>query len=125
MNLDIRAWLKDEDRMVNVAITSFIGEEFDCYDGDSSSGDWYSFNDAIFMQFTGLLDKKGKKIYEGDIVRFRDACDYKHTWSGFVDFADGSFRINGDFIKHYRWIDYEVEVIGNIHENPELLKEVK
>lgn len=72
-------------------------------------------------QYTGLTDKNGKKIFEGDIVR----VDYDLTFCdfvGYVDYADGSFRIVSDLGVHYRWIDYEVTVIGNIHDNPELLK---
>ena len=75
-------------------------------------------------QYTGLTDKNGKKIFEGDIVKCKDYLEAKpFEFQGYVDFKDGSFVIVGDFMTHYRWLDYEVEIIGNIHDNPELLKE--
>ena len=76
-------------------------------------------NDYIFMQFTGLKDKNGKEIYEGDI--------------GLFDCAGGKVKstiIWNDFVARYErndipylagGIDGQCEVIGNIYENPELL----
>ena len=77
-------------------------------------------------QYTGLKDKDGKEIYEGDIITGRDALlagfSQKDNIYGVVDYADGSFVIKGDLLTHYRWLDYNAEVIGNIHDNPELLE---
>ena len=86
-------------------------------------------------QFTGQYDKNDKKIYEGDIVRW-EYPDYDHCtgWKGTVKnvckvtFEYGSFRINAypydlgsceDFFEDNE--TYGLEVIGNIHDNPELL----
>lgn len=72
-------------------------------------------------QYTGLTDKNGKKVFEHDLVKAYDPLDEK-SFIGVVKFFDGSFYIcDTDFCSYYRWIDYEVEVIGNIHDNPELL----
>lgn len=92
--------------------------------------DYFDTEDMILMQYTGLHDKNGKEIYEGDIVRckkyiggnFVDYCIEK----GFVEFKDGEFglhRKQGYYqsLKKFLEYDYELEVIGNIYDNPELL----
>lgn len=80
-------------------------------------------------QFTGLHDKNGKEIYEGDIctvsLKFFDIKNEKTK----VIFKDGCFYFqygySDDYVKSYKaWETDSVEVIGNIHNNPEMLKEV-
>lgn len=82
----------------------------------------YEVNPETVSQYTGLTDKNGKRIFEGDIVKGEDALLRDIEIFGYVCFKDGSFVISDDLITHYRWIDYEVEVIGNIHDNPELME---
>lgn len=79
-------------------------------------------NRYVIEQYTGLKDKNGKKIYEGDIITaFVGVVQvvYCQEWGQFV-FAqkDGSIGTCEDFV---HWSSRDVEVIGNIHENPELL----
>lgn len=72
-------------------------------------------------QFTGLTDKNGKEIYEGDIVRGLLNPEYENF---IVDFHQGSFTFRRPTSEDQWWMSdlIETEVIGNIHENPELLQ---
>ena len=97
------------------------------YEAENSQGVRWTFDDLIFVQFTGLKDKAGRQIYEGDILEAKEYWgeqDYATVvWSeeelqwylGFhntfreplrTPFADGSFVF---------------EIIGNIYQNPGLI----
>ena len=77
-------------------------------------------NDIILMQFTSLLDKNGREIYEGDVVR--DSTNEKMglvgwnaTWMKWDVGAEGHWAEDALYCRCY------IEVIGNIYENPEIL----
>ncbi len=73
------------------------------------------------MQFTGLLDKNRKEIYEGDIVRCSKGCPHQVIWEEVSDFSFHCGRWYLDrLLDGYSWVGSE-ELIGNIYENPELL----
>lgn len=85
-------------------------------------------NELEIMQYTGLKDKNGKEIYEGDIVRNTDGeifrVDYAGRWARYMLSYDGEWCIK--YLEDYGKLEtysLNMEVIGNIYENPELLKE--
>ncbi|MDT2422427.1 YopX family protein [Enterococcus avium] len=88
--------------------------------------DWYRFEDIELMQSTGLKDKNGVVIFEGDIILFtiEDGFDYVYGEPGRINLSPewgaGVRAIQGGnySLRECR----EVKVIGNIYENPELLE---
>ena len=92
-------------------------------DEDSCDNEWIVNNDLHLMQSTGLRDKNGKEIFEGDVVLVLDS-----PYNVFYDNERGSYRLKPH---DDRWnVDYmsnfshggNFEVVGNIYENPELLE---
>ena len=80
----------------------------------------YSVIPVTVGQFTGLLDKNGKKIFEGDIVDILT----ENEKIGVVAYEDGGFLVNADGFCvdfHSNINGTDLEVIGNIYDNPELL----
>lgn len=73
-------------------------------------------------EWSGMIDKKGKKIFEGDICRGKNILHPNRTIYC-VDFDDGQFDfVDGKGVGwHHSHID-DVEVVGNVHDNPELLE---
>ena len=79
-------------------------------------------------QYTGLIDENGKKIFEGDIVRAQDDVFGSPFYNGIVGMV--TFEETAFFVETMNIIDTQYlfnecavyEVIGNIHDNPELLK---
>ena len=81
----------------------------------------YDVDPSTVGQYTGLCDKNGKKIFEGDIMAF---TAYGFDYVGTVEFADGSFSVMCEHASPF--LDQAVSkhgayIIGNMHDNPELL----
>ena len=138
-----RAWDKEENRWINIASLVF----------DEEGELWYlspvmdDFNPVYYenelgktwelMQSTGLKDKNGVDIFEGDVVRFtwdmlsdvnatekgKKVRISKVFWSDWrASWAVGKKSCNNDLFRYAR-NGNTVEVIGNIYENPELLEQ--
>lgn len=122
MNPKFRAWLKEEKRMTDVREITFFNDEVQMI---SDVEDFYAYDEFKLMQSTGLKDKNGNEIYDGDIVRFtlKDGFSYVVDEFGEVIYKIGSFYIlNG--LSEYLISDIktnDIEVVGNIHGILELL----
>lgn len=94
-------------------------------DEDSCDNEWIVNNDIHLMQSTGLVDREGTEVFEGDILHHQIQTEYtfivKYDEDNARWYGDGlsrTYRI--DLMKHS--MQY-YKVIGNIYENPELLEE--
>ncbi len=83
---------------------------------------YYEFLPETIGQYTGLTDKNGTKIFEGDVIVYNDDVRYGVFWSE----SEHAFYIEGigytDLDRLGNLYGFLCEVIGNIHDNPELLK---
>jgi uncharacterized phage protein (TIGR01671 family) len=115
-------WLEDGDIYKTPHMYNWHSAFFcDCSPVTCWSDEFPDGEDVILMQYTGLKDKNGKEIYEGDIVRDSGNGDVGeivwgvYEWYCTLDFGTD---LNKALYRH-------CEVIGNIYENPSLLEEVK
>ena len=106
----------------------------DAYDNDKLN-DLIELEQKHFhlMQFTGLLDKHGKEIYEGDICQIWNVKGDKivENYTGYAEMVEGCWHLvrNGERTTIFSFAIYckrgskqGIEIIGNIYENPELIK---
>ena len=113
-----RAFIKETKQIVDVDWIFFKSEVAKVTDNE-----FYQFEDIILMQSTGLHDKNGVEVFEGDVLKSKDGTD--GLISRFIvekdDFYTGFIPMNREGYGFNRTM---CEVIGNIYENPELLEDV-
>ncbi|MTQ41160.1 hypothetical protein GMC24_00325 [Streptococcus sp. BIOML-A1] len=82
------------------------------------------FENTILMQSTGLKDKNGKEIFEGDVVKMAKDVYSDPTYYEVIRHRGGAYRLESNQHGCELWLRHtNCEVIGNIYENPELLEE--
>ena len=138
--IKFRAWNKETKEMVEwIKIWPEYGwlvmsdNDAMCERGRDPEGTW------VLMQYTGLKDKNGTEIYEGDIVHIRDRDTFKEVWTVEMDDSVGKWSVYNQ-LNSTRYFDFDCEaydgvaivevtpdysfkpeVIGNIYEDKELL----
>lgn len=126
-----KAFLKDTNQIVDVEIIFF-----ELCTVKLTNNEFYEFEDIILMQSTGVYDKHGVEIFEGDIIQQVHAYDYA-TLEIETDFLEPFEVKKGNYVQG-KWVAEEVDggnysvvryvfgkdvkVIGNVHQHPELLE---
>ena len=130
--IKFRAWHKTEKKMCEVT-TIVLGKgafllglkpdpgywaDNKIYVHPVENGRFCKWDEFELMQYTGLKDKNGKDIYEGDIVEFpENQLQVKYSCPAFC-----LQSLSNNLVWHFDEMSSFGEIIGNIHENPELIK---
>ena len=118
-----RAWHKKLKRMGEVDTITWAGGKLQGI--RCGAFNYYSRDEVVLLKPTGLQDKNGKEIYEGDICKngdwVEDAHAYNYRTEEVMWDRDGAGWIGWNFNEN----GMTCEVIGNVYENPDLLKEAK
>lgn len=119
-----RAFSIEAKTMHNVLAIDFSRNMYCLQIGKATIGEWFWFREIELMQSTGLKDKNGVDIFEGDVLKSNvQPCKMVNPIKdgyGVVRFENGMFKLGS--ISLVTFIS-KMEVIGNIYENPELLEQ--
>lgn len=124
-DIKFRAWDNQNKQMLDVQELNFE----DCFYGGEMQirttmySDYFDCREMPLMQYTGLHDKNGKEIYEGDIVK----CSFYPDFIFEIKFTELCWYMRkiptSEHINLSDVLYEDLEVIGNIYDNPELLEE--
>lgn len=121
MKLKFRAWLKKRQEMDNeIDHISWLEDELYCI-GDGITY-MVSAEDLELMQSTDMVDRNGKEIFEGDIVKMSKDVYSEPTYYEVIKHYGGAYRLESKQHGCELWLRHtDCEVVGNIYENKELL----
>ena len=123
--LQPKTYIKYLDKVLELESIRFDTKVIEVYDESCNTYRYLDFEEVEFMENTGLKDKNGKYIYEGDIVTVNGTWDciieYNQSSCAFVLKSIDS-RWNTGYFSNYDDIEEMLEVIGNIYENKELME---
>ena len=126
-----RAWDVLAEKMIDeILMISFVRKEIIGKFSDGSTSvplkfeDERNGEDVILMQSTGLVDKNGKEIFEGDIVKMSKDVYSEPTYYEVVRHYGGAYRLESKQHGCELWLRHtDCEVVGNVYENRELLED--
>ena len=135
--LDARGMMWQSDETFKDYVVGFDGSVYEKFMDNFAGQSFDNYRDVsdnfVLMQYTGLKDKNGREIYEGDILSFLHLVDpttkrrkkvcASVTWA--AKFAEYDLRFTPISFTGFADKAEESEVIGNIYEDPELLREVE
>ena len=110
---------------------SLVIVRMDCHDAqyyiaDKMTGYHTPVDPSTVGQYTGLTDKNGKRIFDGDVAKVLQGKDKDIAYVGFENGAFMMYPKTGNIYERTLWEywynDWDVEVVGNITDNPELLE---
>ena len=118
-----RVWLTDIDQMLRVKALVFEKDKTRCVYGYSF--DFYLEDEnATIMQSTAMVDRDGRIIFEGDIVKMSKDVYSEPTYYEVVRHRGGAYRLESKQHGCELWLRHtDCEVVGNIYENRELLED--
>lgn len=124
---NFRAWMKSLKWMCDVTNISFDSKFVDiCQQGDTERYTEMSveFDEITLMQSTGLFDRNGKEIFEGDIVKMAKDVYSEPTYYEIVRHYGGAYRLESKQHGCELWLRHtDCEVVGNVYENRDLLED--